>query len=159
MSPTALSAMPASAIVPPSIQTAADAAAIAQSPARRSTFSCALPAPGRSGSRTSVSISPSPTAVMYGPTWKSSIPTTRSPPAPRITAFAFTAEQTAERSSAASAWHSEPPIVPRLRTTGSAITVSASRNSGKRSASSSDFSRSTWRVSAPIRISSPSSRM
>ncbi len=49
MRPTALSAMPASAIVPPSIQTAADAAAIAQSPARRSTFSCALPAPGRSG--------------------------------------------------------------------------------------------------------------
>ena len=46
MSPTALSAIPASAIVPPSIQTAADAAAIAQSPARRSTFSCALPAPG-----------------------------------------------------------------------------------------------------------------
>ena len=44
--PTALSAIPASEIVPPSIQTAAEAAAIAQSPARRSTFSCALPAPG-----------------------------------------------------------------------------------------------------------------
>ena len=37
--PTALSARPASAITPPSIHTAADAAAIAQSPARRSTFS------------------------------------------------------------------------------------------------------------------------
>ena len=59
--------MPASAIMPPSIQTAADAAAIAQSPARRSTFSCALPAPGRSGIRTSVSSSPSPTAVDVGP--------------------------------------------------------------------------------------------
>ena len=47
---------------------------------------------------------------------------------PRITTRAFTAEQTADRSSAASAWQSEPPIVPRLRTTGSAITVSASRN-------------------------------
>ena len=35
----ALSAIPTSAIVPPSTQTAADAAAIAQSPARRSTFS------------------------------------------------------------------------------------------------------------------------
>ena len=46
----------------------ADAAAIAQSPARRSTFSCALPPPGRSGMRTSVSSSPSPTAVIYGPT-------------------------------------------------------------------------------------------
>ena len=151
VSPTALSAMPASAIVPPSIHTAAEAAAIAQSPARRSTFSCALPPPGRSGTRTSVSSSPSPTAVMYGPTWKSSIPTTRSPSAPRITTFALTAEQTADRSSAASAWQSEPPIVPRLRTTGSAITFSASRKSGKCSASSSDFSRSTWRVSAPIR--------
>ena len=56
--PTALSAMPASAIAPPSIHTAAEAAAMAQSPARRSTFSCALPAPGRSGRRTSVSSSP-----------------------------------------------------------------------------------------------------
>jgi hypothetical protein len=37
--PTALSATPASAIVPFSIQRAADAAATAQSPARRSTFS------------------------------------------------------------------------------------------------------------------------
>ena len=64
MSPTALSAMPTSAIVPPSSQTAADAAAIAQSPARRSTFSWALPAPGRTARRTSVSISPAPTAVM-----------------------------------------------------------------------------------------------
>ena len=87
--------MPTSAIVPPSIQTAAEAAAIAQSPARRSTFSCALPPRRRSGTRTSVSISPSPTAVMYGPTWKSSIATTRSPSAPRITTFALTAVQTA----------------------------------------------------------------
>ena len=71
--PTALSAIPASAIVPPSIQTAAEAAAIAQSPARRSTFSCALPPPGGAAIRTSVSISPSPTAVMYGPRWNSSI--------------------------------------------------------------------------------------
>ena len=85
--------------------------------------------------------------------------TTRSPPAPRMTTCALAAEQTAERSSAASAWHSEPPIVPRLRTTGSAITSSASRKSGKRRASSSDFSRSTWRVSAPILISPSSSRM
>ena len=59
--------MPTSANLPPSSQTAALAAAIAQSPARRSTFSCALPAPGLSGSRISVRISPSLTAVMYGP--------------------------------------------------------------------------------------------
>ena len=43
--------MPASTIVLPSSQTAADAAAIAQSPARRSTFSCALPPLRRSGIR------------------------------------------------------------------------------------------------------------
>ena len=76
---------------------------------------------------------------MYGPTWKSSISTTRSPSAPRITTRAFAAEQTADRSSAASAWHSEPPIVPQLRTTGSAITRSASANSGKRRAKQLGF--------------------
>src|SRR3954451_4280941 len=37
-----------------------------------------------------------------------------------------TAAQTAERSSDGSAWQSAPPIVPRLRTTGSAMTCSAS---------------------------------
>jgi hypothetical protein len=47
-----------------------------------------------------------------------------------MTTWALAAEQTADRSSAASAWQSEPPIVPRLRTTGSAMTCSASRNSG-----------------------------
>ena len=47
-----------------------------------------------------------------------------------MTTRARAAAQTAERSSAASAWHSEPPMVPRLRTTGSAMTFSASRKSG-----------------------------
>src|SRR4051812_18884997 len=154
--PTALSAMPISRTSPPSIHTAADAAAIAQSPARRSTFSCALPPPGRRAMRTSVSISPAPTAVMYGPMWNSSIGTIRTPWLPRITTRALTAVHTADRSSAASAWQSEPPIVPRLRTTGSAITRSASRKIGKCSASRSDLSRSTCRVSAPILISPPS---
>ena len=65
--------------------------------------------------------------------------TTRSPSGPRITILALAAVQTADRSSAASAWQSEPPIVPRLRTTGSAITCSASRKSGKCSASSADL--------------------
>ena len=87
------------------------------------------------------------------------MPTTRSPPRPRITTFALAAVQTAERSSAGSAWQSEPPIVPRLRTTGSAITCSASRKSGKCPASNSDFKRSTCRVSAPILISPSASRM
>ena len=51
---------------------------------------------------------------MYGPTWNSSMPTTRSPSGPRMTTLALSAEQAAERSSAASAWHSEPPIVPAV---------------------------------------------
>ncbi len=55
--------MPTSANVSPSSQTQAPAAATAQSPARRSTFWYALPAPGRIGTRISVIISASPTAV------------------------------------------------------------------------------------------------
>src|SRR3954447_3184061 len=157
--PTAASARPASAIVSPSSHSTADAAAIAQSPARRSTLSCALPPPGRKGTRTWVSSSPSPTAVVNGPTWKSLIGTTRSPSGPRITTFAFAAEHTALRSSAASAWQSEPPIVPRLRTTGSAMTSSASANSGKWRLRSSDSCSSTWRVSPPMSSSPASPRM
>ena len=91
--------------------------------------------------------------------WNSSMPTVRSPPLPVMTTVAFSAEQTAERSSAASAWASEPPIVPRLRTTGSAITCSASAKTGKCRASSLDSSSSRWRVIAPIRISPSSSLM
>jgi hypothetical protein len=56
----------------------------------------------------------------------------------RMPSLHLAAAHTAERSSAASAWHSEPPIVPRLRTTGSAMTRSASRKIGNRSHSSSD---------------------
>ena len=149
--PTALSATPASAIVSPSSHSAAEAAAIAQSPARRSTFSCALPAPGRSGSRTSVEqLAVGDRGHVRAEVELVHRRRSARPRARGSRRSAFSAEQTADRSSAASAWHSEPPIVPRLRTTGSAITCSASRNTGKRSASSSDSSRSTWRVSAPI---------
>ena len=104
----------------------APAAATAQSPTRRSTFSYALPALRCSGTRTSSSISSPATAVRYGPRLNSSISTTRSPSGPRITIRASSAAHTADRSSDGSAWHSAPPIVPRLRTTGSAITRSAS---------------------------------
>jgi len=62
--PTAASAIPASAIVEPSSQTATELAAIAKSPARRYSFSWALPAPGRTAIRTSVTISAAATAVM-----------------------------------------------------------------------------------------------
>src|SRR5262245_8263728 len=61
--PAALSATPASAILPASIQRAAETATIAQSPALRSTFSWALPPPGRRGRRISVRIWPSWIAV------------------------------------------------------------------------------------------------
>jgi hypothetical protein len=70
------------------------------------------------------------------------MPTTRPPLAPRMTALAPTAMHTAGRSSAGSDWHSEPPTVPRLRTTGSAISRSASAKIGRRRASRSDPSTS-----------------
>ena len=75
-----------------------------------------------------------------------------------MTILAPTAAHTADRSSDGSAWHSAPPIVPRLRTTGSAITRSASVKIARRRASRPDSSRSRWRVIAPIRISPSSSR-
>ena len=53
-----------------------------------------------------------------------------------MTIWASTAAQTALRSSDGSAWHSAPPIVPRLRTTGSAMTRSASVKIAARRASS-----------------------
>ena len=104
-------------------------------------------------------ISLSATAVWYGPRWNSSIETTRSPSRPRITQLAPTVVQTADRSSDGSAWQSEPPMVPRLRTVGSAITRSASRKIGNAAASSSDSSSSRCRVMAPIRICPGSTAM
>ena len=147
-------------MLPPSSQSAAETATIAKSPALRSTFSWALPLrPAAAGSRISVRTWPSWIAVMKGPTWKSSIETTRSPSEPTITTLAFSAEQTADRSSAASAWASEPPIVPRFLTGGSAIISSASMKSGNCRARSSDSSSSRWRVMAPIRTSPSTSLM
>ena len=80
--------------------------------------------------------------------------TTRSPSALRITQLASRVVHTAVRSSDGSAWQREPPIVPRLRTTGSAITRSASAKIGNSAASSGDSSSSRCRVIAPIRTSS-----
>ena len=71
-----------------------------------------------------------------------------------MTQLASSAVHTAVRSSDGSAWHSEPPIVPRLRTTGSAITCSASAKIGNTAASSGDSSSSRCRVMAPMRTSS-----
>ena len=58
--------------------------------------------------------------------WNSRADTVRDPPEPWITTLARSAANTADRSSLGSAWPSEPPTVPRLRTTGSAMTRSAS---------------------------------
>ena len=60
---------------------------------------------------------------------------------PAITTWARRTSQTVVRSSAGSACPSEPPIVPRLRTTGSAMTCSASCTIGKSRPTTSDASR------------------
>ena len=121
--PTAVSPMPQSRTAPSASNcTNVPAAATAQSPARRSTFSYALPAPARIGTRTSTSISAGPTTVSYGPSWNSRHGTVRLPLDERITIVALSAAPTADRSSDGSAWQNEPPIVPRLRTIGSAMT-------------------------------------
>ena len=75
-------------------------------------------------------ISAGPTTVSYGPVWNSRTGTVRLPPVPVITIVALSAAPTAERSSDGSAWQNDPPMVPRLRTIGSAITRSASRKIG-----------------------------
>ncbi len=126
--PTAASPSPARAIVPSaSKSSAAPAATTAQSPTRRSTFEI-----GAAGAR-----------MRWGPGSRRASrpgrPRSRTDRGgsracrrrvrrvvERMTSRASTAAQTAERSSDGSAWQSAPPIVPRLRTTGSAITRSAS---------------------------------
>ena len=50
---------------------------------------------------------------------KSRATISRSPSAPRQTSVAFTASSAAGQSDAGSAWATEPPIVPQLRTCGS----------------------------------------
>jgi hypothetical protein len=82
--------------------------------------------------------------------------TTRSPALPRMTQLASSVVHTAVRSSDGSAWHSDPPMVPRLRTTGSAITRSASAKIGKIRARSADSASSRCLVIAPIRTRSAS---
>ncbi|CFE46731.1 Uncharacterised protein [Mycobacterium tuberculosis] len=131
--------------------TAAPAAVMAQSPTRRSTLAYALEVLCRSGIRTSIRTSLWASAVSYGPTRKSSIAISRSPEGPFARHTASRTVHTVDRSSAGSAWQSEPPRVPRLRTTGSAITRSASRKIGHTAASASESRISRWRVIAPSR--------
>ena len=72
---------------------------------------------------------------------------------------AFSAANVADRSSDGSAWHSEPPTVPQLRTTGSAMTRSASCRIAKCSPATAESSSCACRVSAPIRSSPPATVM
>ena len=159
--PTALSAMPASAIVPPSIQTRRRGGGdrpVAGAPLDLLVRAARRPAGAAAGPR-SASRRRRPRSCT-GRRGSRSMPTTRSPSAPRITTRALTAVHTADRSSAASAWQSEPPIVPRLRTTGSAITCSASRKTGKRSRQQVGLAAGRRGASARrSAISPPSSRM
>ena len=160
--PTAVSPIPTCCTVPPELAgasaTAAPAAAIAQSPARRSTFSYALPLRGRTGNRTSSRISSCSTEVSYGPRCRSAIGIVRRPAGPSMTSSAESTSHTVVESSAGSAWQSEPPRVPRLRTTGSAITFSASCRIGKSRPTTGEARIAACRVSAPIRSVSPSCR-
>ena len=81
----------------------------------------------------------------------------RSPSEPAMTTCALSAEHTAERSSAASAWASEPPIVPRFRTRGRRSPARRRRRSGSAGRAARTPAARRWRVSAPIRISPSSS--
>ena len=63
-------------------------------------------------------------------------------PEPAAVQTASSTAHTVVRSSAGSAWHSDPPTVPRFRTTGSAISSSASRKIGHTAASASDSNAS-----------------
>ena len=81
----------------------------------------------RIGTRISVTISPGRAAVSYGPRWNSRAGTVRCPSLDAARSLPTNADITADRSSDGSAWHNDPPTVPRLRTIGSAITRSASR--------------------------------
>ncbi len=69
--------------------------------------------------------------------------------------LAFSAAKAADRSSDGSAWQSEPPTVPQLRTMGSAITLSASCRMAKCAPATGESSNWACLVRAPIR-SSPS---
>ena len=80
----------------------------------------------RSAILISVSSLAGPTTVSYGPVWNSLAGTILVPVRLWITMVAFSAANAADRSSDGSAWQSDPPTVPQSRTTGSAITRSAS---------------------------------
>ena len=105
--------------------------AVAKSPTRRSSFVYAPPnSLGRIPNRTSTRTSVGSIAVVNVSRKKSRAAISRSPAAPRQTTVAFTASRAAGQSDAGSAWATEPPIVPQLRTCGSPIPPETSWISG-----------------------------
>ena len=107
------------------------AATVAKSPTLRSSFRYVPPERAAGvGTRTSVRSSFGAIVVVKVSTRNSPIGTVRSPLELRSTTLAPIASITAPRSPAGSAWAREPPIVPRLRTRGSAICGAAAAIAG-----------------------------
>ena len=143
---------------PPSTATAATAT-VAQSCARRANLMYDHPAPFSFGTRISVRTSCGPRAVSKTPVKKSEAGIRRSPPGPVATNSAPSVSSTPGMSEAGSPCATEPPIVPRWRTCGSPTIAAAWGRSPHCCSRSPDLATSWWRVSAPIAIASPSSRM
>src|SRR3954452_2212173 len=143
---------------PRSVRTA-DTPTRAQSCARRLNFRKLQPSVAR-GTRISVSTSVGASAVSNSPVKNDPASIVRRiPPAPATTNVASSARSTAGMSPAGSPWATEPPIVPTWRTAGSPICAAANAMMGHAACSSSLFATSWCRASAPIAISSPSSRI
>ena len=98
-------------------------------------------------------------AVVIRPLNQSSAFTVRLPLAPSHTNSKPSAIAVAGMSAAGSAWASEPPIVPLLRTAGSPITAAHSATTGTFALSTLDDSTSQCVVMAPMTIVLPSSLM
>src|SRR5262245_35831932 len=132
----------------------------AKSPARRAISVKAPPVPrGASGTRTSTSISPAPSAVLRGPTKKRSAGTVRRLPARASASSASRATITAGSSEAGSAWARLPPMVPRWRMGRWPMNRHASARMGARACTSREVSTACWRASAPMARPSALARM
>ena len=114
--------------------------------------------------RTSVTISSSARALVNMPCTKSSMGITRSPAGPRATTSAPAASSTEFQSPSGSQWATEPHMVPRLRTSGSAIHGAAEATAPNVRSEAATWA---WRTRAPTRrwpftrsmVSSPGNRL
>ena len=141
------------------LRTTAATPTVAQSCARRTNFWYDQPPPSSFGTRISVTTSCGPSAVSYTPRKNSAAGITRSPSGPRATISASSASSTVGVSEAGSPCAVVPPIVPRCRTCGSPMSPAVYARSPHCASRRSLRSMSEWRVSAPIAIRSPYSRM